>query len=1019
MHFKSIFLIFFIFSIQRTFTQIPPVVPLTNALTAIYCHNLNEVGTMTIRCRANEKIRMLDAFDVVVRNRSHLPLQCLKQKPFSMVHGDISTDTDCKVHTSFASACSGRENCTLHMQRIRLNSVKERCHNELVDYTMAFFECISDVFIHDICSTQAITSPWGTLKTPNFPNPYTSNDDCWCAGLYLQSSDEQRSTQCTYLQPGHNYLSDTNALYINFYSRTSTVRGGFWIIYEASHANAEVHLQCGSREKLGVPSSRMSTSSPSPPISSSYNYGWSRLIYNDPPNPSSESGIHDHMMHMRLFHTTTPSIRNRNFKVKLSSTSASAFTYPYGHLATFDLDFGPRGWFVKYPYGSSNMTATKFLQTTTTPTPIVKWNSTWLYVRRLRTRVTFAITTTEQMTTAYPSFSSIIILTTTPQSITIDDSFTSIEPFVETVQPKIISAFHLPPSSSTSKTTLPVPTPWYQPAGLYDWWQWQHYTTKLYKTSVNNIPTTKTSISSTQSTITTTTTTTTVTTTTTTPVLTTKSTTRSSTTKRLVHLSNTTNKTSITSTKEITVDWFRWPHTESTRAKPDYYDDDYPDWFDYLPTNKLKSTSAKTTTTRNPFLSILSEPGPKQYQQLSLLPTKPDSNMINIDVTSRTSSSSSKLDSIQKNTGEIAHPNAQNNIQEQSKKESEEYGWLSKTAVGEIVLWDEKDQGGYMIDNHGEWAKIEGRQWLGNSLLKNQNKTSFTKSFRSRFQFIRQSHKKSNPHRSPAPPAPKQLQHHQQQIFKFPFVDSTTLTPVPEADDYQSSDFSSTDIINRNSDTKLRNSNKKHQQAAKTIQALIHTEQDHSDEYYKRIESGGDDSNYTTMHENHQGEYSIADQQTDRCLGNEIDAGGSVIISVPTMLRQEDDIEITTDGAESIYNPNYSTRSNNRSNLTFKSPRNMKPMMTNSIIVGHCQTDFQPLNPKLLEKSHLAEHQQLYTCSQSLQFSAYDSGFFDDQTTDSLILTPRNEENANDEICSIQSRASSSIQDSKLAKTYC
>ncbi|CAF4030765.1 unnamed protein product, partial [Adineta steineri] len=282
------------FFIQQIKTQIPPVVPLTNALTAIYCHNFNDVGIMTIRCGTNEKIRMLDAFDVVVKNKTHLPLQCLKQKHFSMVHGDISNKADCKIHTSFTSACSGRENCTLHMQRIRLNNVNENCHNELVDYTMAFFECISDVFIHDICSTQAITSAWGTLKTPNFPNPYTSNDDCWCklstqlqyrlllsviifqlipydqnctgAGLYLQSSNEQRSTQCTYLQPGHNYLSDGNSLYINFYSRTLTVRGGFWIIYEglnfylyyhriifvflneASQPNAEVHLQCGPRK---------------------------------------------------------------------------------------------------------------------------------------------------------------------------------------------------------------------------------------------------------------------------------------------------------------------------------------------------------------------------------------------------------------------------------------------------------------------------------------------------------------------------------------------------------------------------------------------------------------------------------------------------------------------------------------------------------------------------------------------------------------------------------------------------
>jgi hypothetical protein len=39
---------------------------------------------------------------------------------------------------------------------------------------------IADAFIHNICSSQAITSVWGTLQTPNFPNPYTANDDCWC-----------------------------------------------------------------------------------------------------------------------------------------------------------------------------------------------------------------------------------------------------------------------------------------------------------------------------------------------------------------------------------------------------------------------------------------------------------------------------------------------------------------------------------------------------------------------------------------------------------------------------------------------------------------------------------------------------------------------------------------------------------------------------------------------------------------------------------------------------------------------
>jgi hypothetical protein len=110
-----------------------------DALTAVYCHNSDESGILTIRCRPNEKIRMLDAFDATAKNRSNLPIQCLKDNQSSK----DSSSVDCKVHTSFTSACSGRENCTLHMQRIRLNSAKDNCHNEFVDYTMAFFECIS------------------------------------------------------------------------------------------------------------------------------------------------------------------------------------------------------------------------------------------------------------------------------------------------------------------------------------------------------------------------------------------------------------------------------------------------------------------------------------------------------------------------------------------------------------------------------------------------------------------------------------------------------------------------------------------------------------------------------------------------------------------------------------------------------------------------------------------------------------------------------------------------------------
>ena len=51
----------------------------------------------------------------------------------------------------------------------------------------------------------------------------------------------------------------------------------------ASHPAAEVHLQCGSKEQLGVPSFSIIPT----PVSTPYDYGWSRLVFNNPPNPTA------------------------------------------------------------------------------------------------------------------------------------------------------------------------------------------------------------------------------------------------------------------------------------------------------------------------------------------------------------------------------------------------------------------------------------------------------------------------------------------------------------------------------------------------------------------------------------------------------------------------------------------------------------------------------------------------------------------------------------------------------------
>ncbi|CAF4433336.1 unnamed protein product, partial [Adineta steineri] len=93
-------------------------------------------------------------------------------------------------------------------------------------------------------------------------------------------------------------------------SQTPTVRGGFWIIYEASHPNAEVHLHCGARDKIGIPLSSNSVSPPS--VSTSFDHGWSRLAFNNPPNPPTTTTINDHMMRIHLTATTPRSSSSIN-----------------------------------------------------------------------------------------------------------------------------------------------------------------------------------------------------------------------------------------------------------------------------------------------------------------------------------------------------------------------------------------------------------------------------------------------------------------------------------------------------------------------------------------------------------------------------------------------------------------------------------------------------------------------------------------------------------------------------------
>jgi len=80
------------------------------------------------------------------------------------------------------------------------------------------------------------------------------------------------------------------------------------LFIKASDPKAEVHLHCGPRDKIGIPTSLNSISPSS--ISTPYDHGWSRLAFNDPSNPTT--AINNNMMRSHLSVTTPYSSINMN-----------------------------------------------------------------------------------------------------------------------------------------------------------------------------------------------------------------------------------------------------------------------------------------------------------------------------------------------------------------------------------------------------------------------------------------------------------------------------------------------------------------------------------------------------------------------------------------------------------------------------------------------------------------------------------------------------------------------------------
>jgi hypothetical protein len=199
---------------------------------------------------------------------------------------------------------------------------------------------------------------------------------------------------------------------------------------------------------------------------------------------------------------------------------------------------------------------------------------------------------------------STVVYTTTPQNVSaqqhllvthnplISYNASNTESF--TTKSTLKSTTHFSTSALTSKMTVPSPTPWYPPAGPFDWWQWQWYATKIKKIPLTNHTTLQT----------------------TTTIITTNPTT----TKSSINLTNTTKIITVTRKNAVTGDWFKYPHlpfTSTTKGRSDYDEEEYNEWPDYFAT-----TAIPPAITTDSLVYFLPGKQRQKFQQMSFLPTK-------------------------------------------------------------------------------------------------------------------------------------------------------------------------------------------------------------------------------------------------------------------------------------------------------------------------------------------------------------------------------------------------------------
>jgi hypothetical protein len=260
----------------------------------------------------------------------------------------------------------------------------------------------------------------------------------------------------------------------------------------------------------------------------------------------------------------------------------------------------------------------------------MKWNSTWRYTRRLRTRES----TTARSTTLKIKSTSTIITSSMPKTkqhvsssahitrtndislpismntkslsmLTLKRKYSTVPMITSTVPVSRLSVSHeylqttfhdktnrilqttttipltmssVSSSFMSTKRNLPSPTPWYPPVGPLDWWQWKWYTKKFKKVSLEIVATTE---------------------------------------PTTLFSTSTRTQTRPTMQDERTMDWFQWPQTEpvlTTKDRLDYIEENDSDDFKSIRTSTLQSMPLVTS------ISLLSDKHPTYPERKLFFP---------------------------------------------------------------------------------------------------------------------------------------------------------------------------------------------------------------------------------------------------------------------------------------------------------------------------------------------------------------------------------------------------------------